>query len=111
MTVQLPDGSKLVIGLLYRQSQLGWFFTTLNWNSGAWIENGRRVVTHLNMLRQYKNQIPFGLACFTVNNREPTQIQDFTAPSKGVAPASGLFLLTASEVLEVEAVIRGLKNG
>lgn len=104
MTVTLPDGSILVVSMLYRDSQMGWFFTSLNWNRGQWIENGRRVVTHLNMLRQYKNIIPFGLACFTVNNREPTQIQDFTSG------ASGLYLLTAGEVAEVETFIQSLKN-
>lgn len=104
MTVTLPDGSPLVITMLYRESQTGWYFTALNWNSGQWIENGRRVVTHPNMLRQYENQIPFGLACYTVNNREPTQLQDF------LSGASGLFLLTAAEVQEVEALIQAVKN-
>lgn len=104
MTVILPDGSPLVITMLYRESQTGWYFTSLDWNSGQWIENGRRIVTHPNMLRQYENQIPFGLACYTVNNREPTQLQDF------LSGASSLFLLTAAEVQEVEALIQAIKN-
>ena len=104
MTIKLPGGTSLILSMLYRTSQSGWFFTGLNWNNGQWVENGRRVVSHLNMLRQYINQIPFGLACFTTNNREPTQQQDFASG------ASGLYLLSASEVQEVETLIQGLKN-
>lgn len=110
LTVKLPDGSVLQISMLYRQSQYGWFFTALNWNNSQWVENGRRIVTHPNMLRQYKDLIPFGLACFTVNNREPTNQQDFVPPSAGVAPASALYLLSATEVQEVETLISSLKN-
>lgn len=82
---------------------MGWFFTSLNWNNSQWVENGRRVVTHPNMLRQYQNIIPFGLACLTVNNREPTQIQDFASG------ASGLYLLSSAEVEEFEDLLSALK--
>ena len=104
MTIKLPGGTSLVMSMLFRTTQNGWFFTGLNWNNGAWVENGRRIVTHLNMLRQYANQIPFGLACITVNDREPTQQQDFASG------ASALYLLSAVEVQQVEAIIQGLKN-
>lgn len=99
MTVNLPGGTILVITMLYRDSQLGWFFTGINWNNGQWIENGRRIVTHPNMLRQYKSILPFGMACFTVNNREPTQLQDFASG------ASNLFILSAQEVLDFETIL------
>ena len=110
LTLKLLDGTVLQMNLIYRETQNGWFFGGLNWNNGQWIENGRRVVTHPNMLRQYKNLIPFGLACFTVNNREPTQQQDFVAPSTSIPSASSLFLLTASEVASIETSISKLKN-
>ena len=103
MTMNLPDGSVLVVSILYRASQYGWFFSGLNWNNGQWIENGRRIVTHPNMLRQYKNIIPFGIACLTVNNREPTQKEDFASG------ASSLYLLTAAEVQAVETSLSRLK--
>ncbi|HVN66749.1 MAG TPA: hypothetical protein VMT55_00125 [Candidatus Sulfotelmatobacter sp.] len=103
MTVSMPDGTKLLLGLQFWDQNYGWYFTGLNWNNGQWIENGRRVVSHPNMLRNYRFQIPFGIACFTIGDREPTQIQDFASG------ASSLYILTAAEVLDVEKFIQGLK--
>lgn len=102
--VILADGTTLNIGLAFFSMQSGWFFTSLNWNNGQWVENGRRVVSHPNMLRQYRNIIPFGLACFTTGNREPTQQQDFSSG------ASALYILSASEVLDFEVWLQGRKN-
>lgn len=102
-TIPLPDGTSLAITMTYMDSNLGWY-CSLNWNNGQWISNGRRIVTHPNMLRQYKNILKFGIACLTTNNREPTQIQDFASG------ASGLFLLSATEVQGVENLIQGLKS-
>lgn len=93
----------MAVQLYYRQSLPGWFFTSLNWNNGQWQENGRRIVTHPNMLRQYQNILPFGMACQTVNNREPTQIEDFASG------ASSLYLLTAQDVIDVNTFIQSLK--
>ena len=103
LSITLPNGTNLIVQMYYRESQLGWFFTSLNWNGGQWIENGRRIVTHPNMLRQYQNIVPFGLACITTNNREPTQIQDFASG------ASTLYLLDQADVQQVEDVIKALK--
>ena len=108
LSVTLPDGTALFIQLYYRDSQLGWFFTMLAWNNGAFVECGRRIVTHPNMLRQYKNTLNFGISCLTINNREPTNIQDFTSVN-GNPPASALYLLTAQEVQQVETAIQALK--
>jgi len=102
-TVALPDGTKLLVTMQYFDQNNGWFFTSLNWNNGQWIEEGRRVVSHLNMLRGYRNIINFGLSCITVGNREPTQIQDFASG------ASVLSILLPSEVQEVETFLQSLK--
>jgi hypothetical protein len=103
-TIVLPDGTKLLMQLEYNQLQQGWFFLELDWNSGQWVENGRRIVNHGNMLRQYKNILDFGLACFTVGNREPTQLQDFSSQN------SVMYVLTAAEVLAYEAFLEQQKN-
>lgn len=110
LTLKLLDGSILKMTLIFLESQNGWFFKNLDWNNGQWIENGRRITTHPNMLRQYKNIIPFGLACYTINNREPTQQQDFTPTEVGGTAASSLFILTAQEVIDVDKAISVLKN-
>lgn len=103
VTISMPDGTKLIMGLQFWDQNIGWYFTVLNWNNGSWIENGRRVVSHPNILRNYRNRLNFGLACQTIGNREPTQIQDFATG------ASSLFILTPTEVLEVETFLQGRK--
>ena len=98
-TVILPDGTQLILSIFYIAQQLGWYFTSINWNNGTFTENGRRIVNHGNMLRQYRNILNFGLACFTVGNREPTQIEDFNTET------SNLYLLSASEVQDYETFL------
>src|SRR5271165_6313870 len=83
--IVLPNGGSLSMTMYYVSMQYGWFFTNLSYNS--WQLNGTRIVNHPNLLYQYQNQIPFGLACFTTGQREPTQQQDFSSG------ASKLYLL------------------
>lgn len=95
----LPDGSQLLIEIYYRPQQYGWFFNTIQ-NKGFSVK-GIRITNNSNMLRQWKNLINFGLACYTDGNREPTQQQDF------LSGAAKLYVLTAAEVLEYEKFIQG----
>lgn len=54
------------------------------------------------MLRQWKNKIPFGLACYSVQNREPSQQQDFSSGT------SKLYILNAIEVQQYEQLLAGV---
>jgi len=103
LTISMIDGTKLIMGLQYWTANNGWYFTTLNWNNSAWVENGRRVVSHPNMLRNYRNQINFGIACFTAGNLEPWNIQSFSSTT------SNLYILTPAEVLQVETYLEAQK--
>lgn len=89
MRLVLPDGSALSMSIKFVPLQLGWFITNLTY--GTFVLNGFRIVTSPNMLFQYMNQIPFGLACYSTKNLEPTQQQDFASQF------SILYLLTADE--------------
>jgi len=89
-TLVLPDGTQ--IGLLM-------FFSPISsiWNcnltyGSSFVLNGMQIVNNPNMLQPWKNLIPFGLACFSSAQREPTQISDF---SSGY---SSLFVLDATDV-------------
>jgi hypothetical protein len=47
-------------------------------------------------MHQWQNLIPFGIACFSTNNREPSLLEDFSSG------ASRLFLLSEAEVEEFQ---------
>jgi len=64
---------------------------------GSTIINGIRVVTSLNLLRQFKNNIPFGIQCITTNGLDPYQATDFATQ------AANLYLLNADDVAAIEA--------
>lgn len=91
-TLILPDGTSFTMTLYFIPMQQGWFITELVY--GAFILRGLRVTVSPNMLNQFRNQIPFGLACFSVGNREPSLQQDFSSGN------ATLYVLTAAEVTE-----------
>jgi hypothetical protein len=90
----LSDGTSLVMQMYFSPQQLGWFITSLTY--GNFTLNGLRITNSPNMLHQFRNQIPFGLACFSTDDREPQFQQDFSSG------ASILYLLSAAEVEQYE---------
>lgn len=96
MTLILPNGNPVSLTLYWIPQQYGWFI--LNLTYGSFVLNGLRICNSPNMLSQFQNQIPFGLACYTAQNREPSQQNDF------VSGASLLYILSAEEVEEVQAI-------
>ena len=63
----LEDGTYLDIELYFVPMQYGWFVTSLTY--GDFELTGLRITNSPNMLHQFKNKIPFGLACFSKNDR------------------------------------------
>lgn len=86
----LADGTQVQLTINYKSLQAGWFITELIY--GSFDLKGVRICNSPNLLYQFKNQIPFGLACFTSGNREPTQQEDFATG------AAILYLLSEAEV-------------
>lgn len=100
LTVILPDGSQMVMTMYFVPLQYGWFITNLTWND--FTLNSLRITTSPNMLNQWRNLLTFGLGCFTLDQQEPTQQQDF---SSGYA---ALYILDSSEIVEyAEALANG----
>jgi hypothetical protein len=93
------NNSSIVFTLKYSPQQLVWYIEQLVYG-GVTIQ-GMRVSTNLNILRQFKNLLPFGMACLTLDDNDPTQQQDF---SSGYA---NLYILDPTDVLAVEATING----
>ncbi len=98
-TLILPDGSSLSLTIYFVPMQYGWFITNLTY--GSFVLNGLRITNSPNMLHQFKNQIPFGLACVSTDDREPSQQQDFSSG------ASKLFIVSAAEVEQYSEFLSG----
>lgn len=101
-TLILPDGTSLTLTIYFVPMQYGWFITSLVY--GNFTLNGLRITVSPNMLRQFKNQIPFGLACYanpSGKGREPSQQEDFSSN------AFTLYLLDQVEVNEYEEILMG----
>lgn len=93
----LFNGATLVIEIYFRPEQAGWFFNSLVYKDFTAL--GLKIVNSPNLLRQWKNILPFGLACFSTANRDPSQAQDFSSG------ASTLYILTEDEVQEYESFL------
>lgn len=85
-------GKPIALTIEYRSNQYGWYLTSLTYDDKNFAIGTMRIVAHPNLLHQWKNILPFGLACYTTGNREPSQRDDFT---NGDAT---LYLLDAAEV-------------
>lgn len=95
-TIPLPDGSSFSFTLYYTTRQNGWFIDV---TYGTFTVNGMRVCSSPNILHQFANKLPFGIACFTKNKLEPYFQQDFLEGN------SSLYLLSAEEVATYEAYL------
>lgn len=73
----LPDGKEAQISLIYRDGQKGWFYS-ITYGTTFTVYN-RRLVNSLNMLRAFRNKIPFGIACIVKDGMEPRAQDDFTS--------------------------------
>ena len=98
-TLVLDDGTAFTMTMYFHPLQNGWFLTNLTYED--FVINEMRICNSPNMLFQWQNKIPFGLACYTTGNREPFFQDDFfTGVSK-------LYILSEDEVEEYSAFIRG----
>lgn len=93
LEILLDDGSRVQFYFEYRANQLGWFFG-FTYNDISY--QNIRLTTSYNVLRAYRNWLPFGLRCDTVDMNEPTDIEDFETDYAQV------YLLTKQDVQAVE---------
>lgn len=97
MTVILDDGSKVGITLEYIAANKGWY-VSFDYGDVLTI-NKRRVVAGPNMLRAFRNTIPFGIACLTSDRLEPIYKNDFTTGR------AAFYVLNPEDVQTVEDTI------
>lgn len=98
-TIILPDGSQFVLRIEYIPMQVGWFIREIT-HLDFRVTNVR-IVTSPNLLHQFRNQIPFGLAIFTDGNQEPVLPGDF------LSGRSKMYVLSSAEVDQYEAILSG----
>lgn len=89
----LEDGTDVNITFNYRVNQSGWFYSFTH--EGRTFNN-RRIVTSPNMIRQFKDILPFGFACTVEGGGEPIFQDDFELER------AKFYLLDQSDVQSVE---------
>ncbi len=99
MTVVTPDGDEFDFYLEFRESQGLWFCNIAFKDT---VINGLGLVCGQNILRQWKNILPFGLAVGSTDVGDPYYIDD------SVNGRIEVFVLTSDEVLWVEETIYGV---
>jgi hypothetical protein len=96
LTLILLDGTQVPFYMEYIDGQQGWFYSI---TYGNWGSTYRRMVVSGNMLRGFRNIIPFGLGCMTSDGYEPIMINDFANNR------ASLFLLDSTDVLAIESIL------
>jgi len=94
ITVLLSDNSRIPLSFEYRANQLGWFFG-FEYNGNQY--SNIRLTTSYNILRAYRNWLPFGLRCDTQDSLEPMDLEDF---SSGYA---SIYVLTPDDINAIES--------
>lgn len=103
-SIILDDGSVFTFNMYFIPMQYAWFIRQLTY--GDFTLNSLKISCSPNILYQYKNQLPFGIACFpnATNNpqqREPSQQDDF------LTSVCNLYVLSSDEVADYTRFLSG----
>lgn len=91
--ILLEDQTRVIFTFEYKPNQLGWFFG-FQYNDVNY--QNIRLTTSYNILRAYRNWLPFGLRCDTPDDEEPMDIDDF------VNSYAKVYLLNKQDVQTIE---------
>lgn len=83
--------------LSYKPNQFAWFFD-LTWQE--FTTTNQQLTMSPNILRQYRNILPFGIICSNNNNLDPLVLESFVTDTK-------LYLIDSSEIISLEAALYG----
>ncbi len=92
----LPDGSTVSMTLNYIPAQQGWFYSL---SYGSFEANLMRIVVSPNMIRRFRNIIPFGLAVTTIDGYEVINQSDW------VSGRAQMYALFGTDIQAVETLI------
>jgi hypothetical protein len=100
MTLQLADGTNATVELLYNGTTERWTMN-VSYAPANFSVNGIGVCCYPNLLRQWRNLLPFGLACTSADQTDPVDVNDF------YTGRVSLYVLTATDVQAIEETIFG----
>lgn len=92
----LEGGTVVQMTLNYVPAQQGWFYSI---SYGSFAVTNMRMVNSPNMIRKYRNILPFGLACTVIDGYEIINQNDF------VSGRVSFYALNESDIAQVETLI------
>lgn len=98
--LQLPDGSLATFELIYQGATERWIMNVSYLTTPVTI-NGVGVCCYPNLLRQWREIIPFGIACVTADQTDPFDINDFASGRAAV------YLLDETDIRAIESTVFG----
>lgn len=101
ISVVLDDGTVVVINFNYRPSIQRWTMDVARTDSSVFTAKGLMICIHPNLLREWKNVIPFGIACNSTDGVDPIDVSDFSNQR------CSLYVLNASDVESIETDLIG----
>lgn len=99
--MNLADGSQITITMAFVPMQKSWVIRYLEY--GDFIVRNVKMVKNPNILRQFKNIIPFGIAIDSTQDRDPMFVEDFSTQT------FSMFILSREEVQAYEDFLSGLQ--
>lgn len=96
--LQLVDGSIVTMELIYQGATERWI---MNISYGDFEDDGIGVCCYPNLLRQWKEILPFGIACVTADQTDPFDINDF-ATGRAI-----IYLLDSADIIQIENTVFG----
>ena len=73
----LENGERIVLYIKYIMNFTGWYLISFTYQAKTKYVN-KRITLNPNLLTQFYNLIPFGLACLSNDDVEPTYQDDFS---------------------------------
>ena len=97
----LEDGTVAILELHYRGATQRWTYDVTHPSFPAGAVKGQMLCAYPNILRQFKNVVPFGISCVSTDGLDPISAEDF------VDGRVSLYLLDAADVEAVERSLFG----
>lgn len=99
-TLILPDNTAVTLRLRFRPRTQRWV-ADVGYAATGFQVNGLNLCCFPNVMRSWREVIPFGIAFMTADFTDPFQLQDFATGRVAV------YLLNAADVLAVESTVIG----